>query len=107
MYESSLRHPVWVPEINVNPCNSAAIFDCVRCSLFFSSGGFFLYFCSTLLYTASYAAPQIPLCRKILEQDPGQFRLRHWLLLYLVSQAKKIVVLFHYQSPNIELLCTS
>ncbi len=22
MYESSLRHPVWVPEINVNPCNS-------------------------------------------------------------------------------------
>jgi hypothetical protein len=23
MYESSLRHPVWVPEINVNPCNSA------------------------------------------------------------------------------------
>jgi hypothetical protein len=24
MYESSLRHPVWVPEINVNPCNSVA-----------------------------------------------------------------------------------
>ncbi len=23
MYESSLRHPVWVPEINVKPCNSA------------------------------------------------------------------------------------
>ena len=22
MYESSLRHPVWVPEINVKPCNS-------------------------------------------------------------------------------------
>ncbi len=22
MYESSLRHSVWVPEINVNPCNS-------------------------------------------------------------------------------------
>jgi hypothetical protein len=22
MYESCLRHPVWVPEINVNPCNS-------------------------------------------------------------------------------------
>jgi hypothetical protein len=22
MYESSLRHPVRVPEINVNPCNS-------------------------------------------------------------------------------------
>ncbi len=25
MYESSLRHPVWVPEINVKPCNSVAI----------------------------------------------------------------------------------
>ncbi len=25
MYESSLRHPVWVPEINVNPCNSVLI----------------------------------------------------------------------------------
>ncbi len=24
MYESSLRHQVWVPEINVNPCNSVA-----------------------------------------------------------------------------------
>jgi hypothetical protein len=23
MYESSLRHPVWVPEINVKACNSA------------------------------------------------------------------------------------
>jgi hypothetical protein len=22
MYESSLRHPVWVPEINVKPCKS-------------------------------------------------------------------------------------
>ncbi len=22
MYESSLRHPVWVPEINVKACNS-------------------------------------------------------------------------------------
>jgi hypothetical protein len=25
MYESSLRHPVWVPEINVKPCNSVII----------------------------------------------------------------------------------
>ncbi len=24
MYESSLRHPVWVPEINVKPCNSVS-----------------------------------------------------------------------------------
>jgi hypothetical protein len=25
MYESSLQHLVWVPEINVNPCNSVAL----------------------------------------------------------------------------------
>ncbi len=25
VYESSLRHPVWVPEINVNPCNSVYV----------------------------------------------------------------------------------
>ncbi len=25
MYESSLRHPVWVLEINVKPCNSVVI----------------------------------------------------------------------------------
>jgi hypothetical protein len=26
MYESSLRHPVWVPEINVKVCNSVSLF---------------------------------------------------------------------------------
>jgi hypothetical protein len=27
MYESSLRHPVWVPEINVKACNSVMQFQ--------------------------------------------------------------------------------
>jgi hypothetical protein len=60
-----------VPELNSETDERAAKY---------LTGGFLFIFLDFFLFTdtASSAAPQIPLCRRMLGSNTGLLRLRHW-----------------------------